>query len=212
MKKTGIYIITNSVNNKIYIGCSTNIHDRWKRHLRDAFNNNCKMYKYPLYRSIRKYGKDNFSFEILLETFDYFYWEKFFIFWHKSNNSKYGYNLTSGGEGSLGCHHSKSAETRKKLSIINRGKRNKKNSDNLKKGFSNGVYVHPRKGKILTDEQRKRISEGHKGIKIPDYYYCKDLDLKCDSTLTASLILGISRETFRRIIKNQIFENPSSLS
>ena len=63
----GIYKITNKVNGKVYIGQSDNIERRWKNHKKDAFWSNGHVYNYPLYRAMRKYGLDNFLFEILEE-------------------------------------------------------------------------------------------------------------------------------------------------
>ena len=63
----GIYKITNKVNNKVYIGQSSDIKRRWKDHKITAFNPKDRGYDYPLYRAIRKYGLDNFDFDILEE-------------------------------------------------------------------------------------------------------------------------------------------------
>ena len=64
---TGIYKITNLINQHCYVGQSKNIQSRWKNHRTASHNPNDKGYEYPLYRAIRKYGIDNFSFEILEE-------------------------------------------------------------------------------------------------------------------------------------------------
>ena len=63
----GIYKITNKINGKSYIGQSVNILRRWRIHRALAFDPNQKGYEYPLYRAIRKYGLENFSFEVLEE-------------------------------------------------------------------------------------------------------------------------------------------------
>lgn len=65
--KCGIYLITNLINNKKYVGQSLNIQKRWNQHRSAAFNPKNKSYNYPLYQAFRKYGIDNFSFEILEE-------------------------------------------------------------------------------------------------------------------------------------------------
>ena len=62
----GIYKITNLVNSYCYIGQSRNILKRWSTHKFCAYHDNEK-YDYPLYRAFRKYGIDNFSFEVLQE-------------------------------------------------------------------------------------------------------------------------------------------------
>lgn len=63
----GIYKITNKINKNFYIGSSKNIEERWKKHLRIYKNPNMKEYEYPLYRSFRKYGEENFELEVLEE-------------------------------------------------------------------------------------------------------------------------------------------------
>lgn len=59
----GIYKITNKENNHCYIGQSRNIEKRWSNHIYHDKSKN----EYPLYRAFRKYGLNNFKFEILEE-------------------------------------------------------------------------------------------------------------------------------------------------
>ena len=98
-KMIGIYKILNSINNKIYIGQSINIESRFKKHISNAYKFNSACYNYPLYRSIRKYGLDNFIFSILEEcdqenlNSKEIYWISIF----NSNDPEFGYNLTQGG-------------------------------------------------------------------------------------------------------------------
>lgn len=63
----GIYKITNKSNKKCYIGQSTQIEKRWNNHKIAAFNKSDKAYDYPLYKAFRKYGIENFSFEVIEE-------------------------------------------------------------------------------------------------------------------------------------------------
>lgn len=94
----GIYKITNIINGKSYIGQSTNIHRRWQAEIADSNNINCHSYDYPLMRAFRKYGIDNFKFEIIEECRSEelnqkeVYWIDYFdTFFH-------GYNQTLGGD------------------------------------------------------------------------------------------------------------------
>lgn len=64
-KVCGIYKITNIQNQHCYIGQSRNIENRWKNHQIAAHNPNDDCYEYPLYRAFRKYGIENFKFEII---------------------------------------------------------------------------------------------------------------------------------------------------
>ena len=56
----GIYKITNLLNGKIYIGQSIHIEKRWKEHCQNSS-------KSLISQAIQKYGKENFSFQILEE-------------------------------------------------------------------------------------------------------------------------------------------------
>lgn len=60
----GIYKITNTINGDCYIGSSKDIEHRWKQHLYLSQKQG-KHYKYHLYRALRKFGIENFSFAIL---------------------------------------------------------------------------------------------------------------------------------------------------
>ena len=92
----GIYKITNKVNNNSYIGQSVNIEKRWERHkisYKNEFDHN---YNNHLYRAMRKYGLENFTFEIIeicnqeeLNNKERYYIEKYDTFFN-------GYNLTLG--------------------------------------------------------------------------------------------------------------------
>lgn len=95
----GIYKIENLINGKVYIGQSRNIEKRWTAHRTRPFNQNSKQYDLALYRSIRKYGLENFSFVVLEETLieDLDNREKYWIEYYDSHNKEKGYNLTDGG-------------------------------------------------------------------------------------------------------------------
>ena len=57
----GIYIITNKINNKSYIGQSVNIEKRITTHFWAAFKENLPSYNFHIYQAIRKYGKNSKS-------------------------------------------------------------------------------------------------------------------------------------------------------
>ena len=92
---SGIYKIENLINHKIYIGQSKDVMIRCKQHFDNAKKGYGKSY---LYYAMRHDGIDNFSFEVIKETYDLDYWEKFFIYWYRSYESDFGYNLTTGGQ------------------------------------------------------------------------------------------------------------------
>ena len=66
MNICSIYCFTNLINQKKYIGSTINEPGkRYKQHLQHAFNEKDSKYHYPLYCAIRKYGLENFSFDVL---------------------------------------------------------------------------------------------------------------------------------------------------
>lgn len=63
-----IYCFTNLINGKQYVGSTvTSPNVRYNQHIYNAFHENVHQYNYPLYVAMRKYGKENFKFEILVE-------------------------------------------------------------------------------------------------------------------------------------------------
>lgn len=93
----GIYKITNKVNGKVYIGQAVDIERRWKEHKKRIFYQNGKDYHSPLYRSMRKHGLNNFSFEVVEEcpAEELNDKEIFYIALYDTYNQ--GYNQTEGG-------------------------------------------------------------------------------------------------------------------
>ena len=97
---SGIYKITNKINNKIYIGCSKDIEHRWIAHKSESILEHYPPYNYSIHKAFRKYGIDNFNFEIIEIVNDeaqLFAREKYWIKYYDSYYN--GYNETEGGDG-----------------------------------------------------------------------------------------------------------------
>ena len=113
----GIYKITNIKNNQSYIGKSNNIERRLSDHKRLAFTKSYKEYNKILYQAFRKYGIENFIFEILEELDNYSISnerEKYWIKYYNTYNN--GYNESEGGDGGSSKGHCQgSANGRHKL-------------------------------------------------------------------------------------------------
>lgn len=90
----GIYKITNQINNKSYIGQSIDIKRRWRDHKSKWVNQD-----YPLQKAFKKYGIENFSFEVLEECKIEELNEKEIYYINKFNSYNNGYNATTGGQG-----------------------------------------------------------------------------------------------------------------
>lgn len=65
-----IYKYENLINGKTYVGQTNNIRLRRNGHRSTMNNPNDKGYNHPFYRALRKYGVENFSFEVLEEIED----------------------------------------------------------------------------------------------------------------------------------------------
>jgi group I intron endonuclease len=113
-----IYKAENKINGKIYIGQTvTSMEDRIRRHLWST-------YRGPFQCALKKYGLNEFDFETVAwcETKNQGdFLERFYIDFFGSK-IPIGYNLTDGGDGSLGRKFSK--ETIERLRIANKGSQN----------------------------------------------------------------------------------------
>lgn len=91
-----IYLITNNVNNKKYVGQTIgSIQERWNQHLRATREKGSR----HLYDAIKKYGYQSFSIQKIEEVPNEQLNERE-CFWISYYDSfKNGYNMTSGGEG-----------------------------------------------------------------------------------------------------------------
>ena len=154
-----VYKITNTVNNKAYIGIS--IHepekDRIQKHLSGQGNR-------LIANAIKKYGKDAFTYEKLeanvfdafLPDLEVFYIGKF------DTIAPNGYNLTYGGDGP-GIY---SAQARRKISNAKKGKplteAHRRKISESQKGEKNHFH-----GKKHSAEARRKISNFHRGRKKP---------------------------------------------
>lgn len=135
-----IYKLT-SPSNKCYIGQTINLVER----KRTLYNPNKYYSGHRLDNAIKKYGIENFQYEIIIqivesskeklrEKLDEL--EKFYIEKYDSYNN--GYNMTLGGSGSNGCFQTE--ESKRKISEKAKGRK--------------GSML----GRHLTEEQRNKIS------------------------------------------------------
>lgn len=93
-----IYKITNTSNQKIYIGKTlSSIEKRWKEHCNDYNKQRCE--KRPLYDAMQKYGLSIFTIEIIEECSLENINEREIYWIEKLNSYKDGYNATMGGDG-----------------------------------------------------------------------------------------------------------------
>lgn len=170
-----IYLRTNTVNGKQYIGQTVD----WKQRERDW---RClKKFKYAnklLSIDRASYNLDDWENKILkvCEDSEGDYWEKYYI---KEYNTKYpnGYNMSDGGKGPTNYIHT---EEQNKL----QSERMKNMPDYVRKKISESIKGenHPNWGKHLSEEIKNKISESNKGRITPStckkvYQYTLDGEL-----------------------------------
>lgn len=173
----GIYKITNP-ENKIYIGCSTDLNKRKKQYSYIDCKSQPKLYK-----SLNEFGWENHLWDIIEECNNeqLFEKEKFYI--KKYNSYNNGLNSNKGGFGTT--HHTD--ETKSKISEARQGwipskERGEKIGDKIKgrkyteehkhkiskalKGKPNGLKgrVSPNKGNSYSLEVKEKMSSLKKGI------------------------------------------------
>lgn len=145
-----IYLITNLINGKCYIGQTVQYYpiQRWLKHCQLANKGD----KRPLYHSIRKNGRRNFSFQILWHAFSkdaLDLMENVFIKEYQSM-APFGYNLHEGG--AWGRHL---PETRIKISEAS--KMHMKNAEFKKKSIE--TLRNAQKNPLV---EAKRVFNGRK--------------------------------------------------
>lgn len=95
-----IYKTVNTINGKMYIGKTTRtIQDRITEHKKAYKNVKSRMYNFKIYSAMRKYGFENFKFEVLEKCSDEVLdqQERFYIDKFRTNID--GYNEAIGGSG-----------------------------------------------------------------------------------------------------------------
>ena len=108
-----IYIITNILNAKQYVGITNNLERRWARH-KGANEGQF------IHRAIKKHGVNNFVFTHFADAFSVEsakILERMLIVEHNTL-APHGYNLTAGGDGTFG--RKLSEETKAKIKATNK--------------------------------------------------------------------------------------------
>lgn len=144
-----IYKVTNIINNHSYIGQTvTSLSKRKAAHLSDVLIKKDSTY---FHRAIRKYGVNDFEWSIIdecsaIEELNRL--EIYYIGYYDTFDN--GYNLTLGGEGSVGFKH-----TEESIKIM---------SEKAKERFKNPEN-HPNFGKPCSQKIKDAVSKANKGRK-----------------------------------------------
>lgn len=157
MYTKGLIYMYTSPNGKKYVGQTVRLEKRIKQHATQAFNPKCAAYDCAFHRAIRKYGLDNFKFEILEEDIPRDKLDEREIYWINKMQSfgSNGYNMTLGGNGNKGRIWTEEMRKHASESKIGQGKgKIISEEQKLKISIANKGKSHPR-----SEETRKKISE-----------------------------------------------------
>lgn len=160
---TGIYQITNTVNGKCYVGSAVRFHSRWRLHRTQL--NNGKHHSKVLQRAWDKYGEASFEFRKLLVC------AKTDLLWFEQRAMdvlKPEYNICKVAGSVIGYRHTEKAKEDARVRATgNTLRRGKKISGEAKKRISEA-----RKGKgvgrVFSEETKAKISAAHKGRTISE--------------------------------------------
>lgn len=169
-------------NGKSYIGItSQKPENRWK----------CgKKYSYNalFFRAVNKYGWENIEHKILereLTERDAKTKEIELIKLKKTQDPRFGYNLTAGGDGMTGFKTYES--TKRKLSEINKGKTHTEDSKRKMSESRRGEKAYWY-GKKIPDHVRRKISEAKTGKNVgqDNYWYGKRMPAEVRAKMSAN--------------------------
>ncbi len=207
-----IYKIANNVNDKIYIGQTNNINQRWQKHKYCA---KVGMGNAPFHKAIKLYGVNNFSIEVLIDGLtreEANKKEVELISLYGANKKHLGYNVCSGGlghNGVFGKDHPMYGKKRPHLTKLNKSRSGIKLSEShkakinplgrivsaeTKQKMSNkrkGAWVN---GKYLTDEYRQNISKAKTGKSIPKLMkgvFCIETGQRFDSVQSTAKFFNV---------------------
>ena len=206
-----VYIHKCLINEKVYIGMTCDVKNRWRCNGINYKPHDGKEWRSPFWNAIKKYGWDSFSHEILEENLTFKEAcdkEKYYIQLYNSRDNNYGYNIAAGGNGGhiyknhprgmLGKHHSIEKRRQQRELMIRLNKEGKA-GNTWKNGHPRGML-----GKHHSEEYKERLRSIPAGehpsakkiaIKYPDgkivNYDCKKYlveDLHLSGTLVNKIL------------------------
>lgn len=197
----GIYKITNTLNNKCYIGQSVDIERRWRHHKETMNNPHIEAYNKELYKDMRSFGLDNFLFEVLEECFleELNDKEKYWIRYY--NSYEKGYNLTRGGNGLLKYDYDKIKE------LWDQGLTTEKISKETNISYNYVTTILGVLGITAKEKLKRNNTPNDSHSRYSKKVYQKDLLTHeiiniFDSVSSAANFLEVCRASFREALKN----------
>lgn len=158
MKIIGIYKIVSLINNKVYVGSSIDIKNRWKVHIYSLnLRRNCSKY---FANEWHKYGEENFKFSIIEECTEeeLIDKEQYWVDHYQSTIRIKGYNRMEPKE------HTRNKEARKNMSDAKKKLYKEKPEIKQKISIALSGENHPGFGKQRSKITKEKISKSSSGI------------------------------------------------
>lgn len=182
-RKGCIYVITNLLNGKQYVGQTIDFKRRWWQHCHPSYEEDQAINK-----AIQKYGKKKFECKIVHDDIPESKlndWEKYYINEVYNTYKGYGYNCHIGGSDTRGINNPMyggnfSKEHRRKISEANTGKKN-------------GFY-----GKNHTQETKKIISQKAKGREYSEESIKKQIETKKKNKSFSFMTIELAEKVIKK--------------
>lgn len=207
-----IYMTTNLINGKMYIGQKKSTNFLKERYLGSGS---------LLRKAVKKYGKENFKVEMLCECDskeELDEMEIYFIKQFDAKNNDNFYNLTPGGESGVGGPkfkgHKHTEESKKKISEGNKGANNKFFGKHHNEETKKIMREKAKKRKPVSQETREKLSKIHKGVKFTEEHKRKISEAQKGQNGN-NYGKKLSKETKSKIsntVSNQIWMNDGNRS
>jgi group I intron endonuclease len=228
-RKSGVYMFTNKINSKRYIGSAKYLNIPINRYFNKSYLENKRNKKYLIIKALNKYGINNFVIFILEYTdnskLELLSREQYWI-----NKLSPEYNVLKIARNSLGFKHS--IETKLKSSLLKKGKKmslesNKRKSESLKlyNSLVNRKHISGTKLKLSKIAKERKIDPNKRlnvivknvttGV-VKKYKSIRETarDLKADTRSIRSRISDRKGVIIKLInpIKNILFRNKYLIS
>lgn len=204
-----IYMITNLIDGKKYIGQTTNYNKRSKTHFSKLRDN--KHHNEHLQRAFNKYGEKNFKIEILslCDENQLDELEKEYIKKYNCCDERYGYNLMDGGQ----KYRHFTNEVKEKMSRSGKGRvfseihkkrisENNKGRKISKEAIDKANKTKIEKGILQGEKNPVSIISDDKAKEILEYYLSNEI-----SIMQLSKIFSVSYDVANNLIKNKSYKH-----
>jgi len=151
---SGIYLITNLINGRQYVGMSNNVRRRFWEH-----RSKSKDSDFVIYKAIRKYGIENFKIVVLEEVTDIDMLPSREVYWIEKLRPRY--NMNKGGRGNS---RKLSDELKEKLRSISKQQWKNKSEEEKQRIITNNL-TGPKSDYVMPESHKQRLRELQLGRK-----------------------------------------------